>query len=72
LNQELIESKLIFSPYFTNSKDSHSIVHDVESDKLIGKIEGIKESIIYESKTIKDCEQKFREAVLAYKKTKDM
>lgn len=45
---------------------------DVESDRLIGKIEGIKESIIYEGKTIKECEQKFREAVLGYKKTKDI
>jgi len=44
----------------------------VESDKLVGKIEGIKENIIYEGKTIKDCEQKFREAVLGYKKTKDI
>ncbi|MEW6214014.1 MAG: hypothetical protein AB1478_02235 [Nitrospirota bacterium] len=43
-----------------------SLVPDVESDRLIGKIEGIKENIIYEGKTIKECEQKFREAVHCY------
>jgi len=40
-----------------------SLVPDVEADRLIGKVEGIKENIIYESKTVKECEQKFREAV---------
>jgi len=45
-----------------------SLVADVESDKLIGKIEGINENIIYEGKTVRECEQKFREAVLQYKK----
>lgn len=49
-----------------------SLVPDVESDRLIGKIEGIKENIIYEGKTIKECEQKFREALLEYKKAKDI
>ena len=45
---------------------------DVESDRLIGKIEGIKENIIYEGRTIKECEQKFREAVFGYKKAKEL
>ena len=45
---------------------------DVESDRLIGKIEGVKENIIYEGKTIKECEQKFREAVQEYKKAEDI
>lgn len=45
-----------------------SLVPDVDSDRLIGKIEGIKGNIIYEGKTVKECEQKFREAVSKYKK----
>ncbi|MBT9149460.1 MAG: hypothetical protein AAGB97_05075 [Dehalococcoidia bacterium] len=45
-----------------------SLVPDVESDRLIGKIEGVKKNIIYEGKTIKECEQKFKEAVLKYQK----
>jgi hypothetical protein len=43
-------------------------VPDVDFERLIGKIEGIKESIIYEGKTVKECDQKFRAAVLRYKK----
>ena len=45
-----------------------SLVPDVESDRRIGKIEGTTGNIIYEGKTIKECEQKFREAVQEYKK----
>lgn len=40
----------------------------MDSDRLIGKIEGIKGNIIYEGKTVKECEQKFREAISKYKK----
>jgi hypothetical protein len=69
---ELIESRIDRRRVLYYEGFYGSLVPDVESDKLIGKIEGIKESIIYESKTIKDCEQKFREAVLGYKKTKDI
>lgn len=36
----------------------------MESDRLIGKIEGIKENIIYEAKTVRECEQEFGEAIL--------
>jgi len=43
-------------------------VADVESDKLIGKIEGINENIIYEGRTVRECEQKFKEGALRYKK----
>jgi len=39
-----------------------------ESDKLMGKIEGINENIIYEGRTVRECEQKFKEAVAEYKK----
>ena len=69
---ELIESRIDRRRVLYYEGFYGSLVPDVESDKLIGKIEGIKESIIYESKTIKDCEQKFREAVLRYKKTKNI
>ncbi|MCL0098208.1 hypothetical protein M1O19_06860 [Dehalococcoidia bacterium] len=44
-----------------------SLVPDVESDRLVGKIEGIKEKVVYEGKTVRESEQKFREAVLKYK-----
>ncbi|MEA2033244.1 MAG: hypothetical protein U9N41_06640 [Euryarchaeota archaeon] len=45
-----------------------SLVADVESDRLVGKIEGIDKEIIYEGKTVRECEEKFREAVLRYRK----
>ena len=45
-----------------------SVVADVESDRLLGKIEGIDEDIIYEGRTVRECEQRFREAVSRYKK----
>ena len=45
-----------------------SLVADVESDKLMGKIEGINENIIYEGRTLRECEQKFKEAMVRYKK----
>jgi hypothetical protein len=35
---------------------------------LLGKIEGIDEDIIYEGRTVRECEQRFREAVSRYKK----
>jgi hypothetical protein len=40
-------------------------------DKIM-KLAELLDEKIYESKTIKDCEQKFREAVLGYKNIKDM
>jgi len=46
-----------------------SLVADVESNRLVGKIEGIKdEDIIYEGKTVREREDKFREAVSRYRK----
>lgn len=45
-----------------------SLVADVESDRLLGKIEGIDEDIVYEGRTVRECEQRFREAVSRYKK----
>jgi hypothetical protein len=45
-----------------------SLVADVESDRLLGKIEGIDKDIIYEGSTVRECEQRFREAVSRYKK----
>ncbi|RZN39081.1 MAG: hypothetical protein EFT35_04025 [Methanophagales archaeon ANME-1-THS] len=44
-----------------------SLVAEVESDRLVGKIEGIDSDIIYEGKTVKECEEKFRKAVSRYK-----
>ncbi|MBA5941729.1 MAG: hypothetical protein H0M93_00075, partial [Methanophagales archaeon] len=44
-----------------------SLVADVESDRLMGKIEGIDEDIIYEGKTVRECKEKFKEAVSRYK-----
>jgi hypothetical protein len=69
---ELIESRLDRRRVLYYEGFYGSLLPDVESDRLIGKIEGIKESVVYEGKTIKECEQKFREAVLGYKKTKDI
>ncbi len=43
-----------------------SVVADVESDRLLGKIEGIDEDIVYEGRTVRECEQRFR--VSRYKK----
>jgi len=45
-----------------------SLVADVESDRLLGKIEGIDEELVYEGNTVRECEQRFREAVSRYKK----
>jgi len=45
-----------------------SLVPDVESDRLVGRIEGIAQDIVYEGKTVGECEQRFREAVSGYKK----
>nr|QNO41272.1 hypothetical protein BHHPIBDN_00002 [Methanosarcinales archaeon ANME-2c ERB4] len=45
-----------------------SLVPDVESDRLLGRIEGIAQDIVYEGKTVRVCEQRFREAVFEYKK----
>lgn len=69
---EIIESRLDRRRVLYYEGFYGSLLPDVESDRLIGKIEGIKESVVYEGKTIKECEQKFREAVLGYKKTKDI
>ncbi len=46
-----------------------SLVADVESDRLVGKVEGIDEDIVYGGKTVKECEQRFREAVCNYRMT---
>lgn len=43
-----------------------SLVPEVESDRLVGKIENISEVIIYEGKTVSECEHKFKESVSAY------
>ena len=40
-----------------------SLVPCVETGMLVGKIEGINEIMIYEGKTVSECENKFREAV---------
>jgi hypothetical protein len=45
-----------------------SLVPDVESDRLVGRIEGITQDIVYEGKTVRECEQRFREAVSGYRK----
>jgi len=45
-----------------------SLIADVESDRLVGKIEGIDEDIVYEGRTVRECEEKFREAVARYRK----
>jgi len=45
-----------------------SLVPDVESDRLLGRIEGITQDIVYGGKTVGECEQRFREAVSGYKK----
>jgi hypothetical protein len=45
-----------------------SLVADVESDRLLGKIEGIDEDVVYEGRTVRECEQRFREAVSRYKR----
>ncbi|MBA7511259.1 hypothetical protein ES705_03250 [subsurface metagenome] len=45
-----------------------SLVADVESDRLLGKIEGIDEDIVYEGRTVRECEQRFREGVSGYKR----
>ena len=46
-----------------------SLVADVESDRLVGKIEGMykDKDIIYEGKTVRECEEKFKEAVSRYR-----
>lgn len=43
-----------------------SLVPDVESEKLVGKVEGIDESIVYEGETVRECEKKFKECVSRY------
>ena len=44
-----------------------SLIAAVESNRLLGKIEGIDKEIIYEGRTVRECEQKFRDAVSRYK-----
>ncbi|MCP4113691.1 MAG: hypothetical protein GY749_50555 [Desulfobacteraceae bacterium] len=45
-----------------------SLVPDPEYDRLVGKVEKIKENIVYEGRTVKECEQRFRKAVTEYQK----
>ena len=45
-----------------------SLVADVESDRLLGKVEGTDEDFVYEGRTVRECEQRFREEVSRYKK----
>ena len=47
-----------------------SLVADVESDRLVGKIERMykDKDIIYEGKTVRECEKEFRKAVSRYRK----
>jgi len=65
---DLIEQRKDRKKVFYYEGFHGSLVADVESDKLIGKIERINENIIYEGKTVRECEQKFKEAALRYKK----
>lgn len=44
-----------------------TLVADVESDRLVGKIEGIDEDIVYAGSTVRECEEKFKEAVSRYR-----
>ena len=46
-----------------------SLVPDIENDRLVGKIEGISRDIVYEGKTVGECENRFRDAVSIYLKT---
>jgi len=64
----LIEQRMDRKKVFYYQGFHGSLVADVESNKLIGKIEGINENIIYEGKTVRECEQEFKEAVVQYKK----
>lgn len=59
----LIESKIGMKKVFFSKGCHGSLVPDIANDRLLGKIEGIKEIITYERKTIKACEKKFRKAV---------
>jgi len=79
LEREMEEEEIKSSAEFIDAKGDKrkvfyyegfygSLVADVESDRLIGKIEGIGENIVYEGRTIRECEQRFREAVSRYKK----
>jgi hypothetical protein len=45
-----------------------SLIADVESNRLVGKIGEVDKDIIYEGKTVKECEERFREAVSRYRK----
>lgn len=48
-----------------------SLVPDIENDRLMGKIEGIEKDIVFEGKTVRECEERFREAVSNYLNTID-
>ncbi|HLC17232.1 MAG TPA: hypothetical protein VJL89_13505 [Thermodesulfovibrionia bacterium] len=63
---DFIESKKERGKVFYYKGLYGSLVPDVESDMLIGKIEGIKKNIIYKAKTVKKCEEKYRESVDKY------
>ncbi len=64
----LIESRKDKKRVFYYKGFYGSLMPDVEFDRLLGKIEGIEEDIVYEGKTVRECEQRFREAVSRYKK----
>lgn len=46
-----------------------SLVPDIENDRLLGKIEGIDKDIVFEGKTVGECEKRFREVVSNYLNT---
>lgn len=45
-----------------------SLVPDVESGMLVGKVEGVDENIVYEGETVKECERKFMEGTSQFTK----
>ncbi len=65
----LIESRKDRKRVFYHNGLYGSLVPDVEHDRLIGKIEGIGKDVVYEGKTVKECEHRFREAVSGYLET---
>jgi len=65
---EIIEKRKDRKKVFYYEGFHGSLVADVESNKLMGKIERINENIIYEGRTVRECEQKFKQAVAEYKK----
>lgn len=43
-----------------------SLVPDAAGDRLVGKVEGIGDVVVYEGKTVAECEERFRESVSSY------